>query len=69
MKKITKYQMDKKTFKEYVAQGILVNMQKPKFVEYRTASIKCDGHTTKTKTIPVEVLVTGYYARPLYNLR
>ena len=61
--------MDKQTFEQYIASGILVNMQKPEFVEYRTASIKCDGHTTKTRTMPVEVEVTGYYARPLYNLK
>lgn len=69
MKQVTKYKMTKQTFDEYVAAGILINMQSPSFVEYRTALIKCDGHTTKTRTMPVEVEVSGYYPKPLYNLK
>lgn len=68
-KKEMRYKMDKQTFEEYVNQGILINIQKPKFVEYRTASVKCEGYTSKTKTMPVEVLITSYYAKPLYNLK
>tara|TARA_R110001583_G_scaffold187436_1_gene348746 strand:+ start:43 stop:252 length:210 start_codon:yes stop_codon:yes gene_type:complete len=69
MKQITKYKMDKQTFNEYVDQGILVNIQEPTFIKYRTALIKCDGHTTKTKTMPVEIIVNSYYPKPLFNLK
>ena len=69
MKQITTYKMDKQTFDAYVLEGILINIQKPSFLEYRTAIIKADGHTTKTKTMPVEIHVTNYYDRPLYNLK
>tara|TARA_R100001244_G_scaffold44744_2_gene40579 strand:+ start:34 stop:210 length:177 start_codon:yes stop_codon:yes gene_type:complete len=58
--------MTKATYEEYLGQGIFVNMQKPKWGKNRSAIIKGHGYTTKTKTIPVEVEVSGYYPAPIY---
>ena len=61
--------MTKQTYKEYVAEGILVNIQKPIYGKNRSAIIKCDGHSTPTKKFPIEIEVSAYYPQPLYNLK
>tara|TARA_R110000824_G_scaffold267719_1_gene456529 strand:+ start:843 stop:1046 length:204 start_codon:yes stop_codon:yes gene_type:complete len=67
MKQINKYKMSLQTYEEYLGQGIFINMQKPKWGKNRSAIIKGTGYTTKTKTMPVEIEVLGYYATPVYK--
>ena len=63
MKKIQKYKMDKRTYDEYLAQGICFDMERAQYYKNRSALIlgkgKAKGKNNGYVNIEVEVL--GYF--------